>query len=64
MKTILAAFLTILLLIPVSALSEILTVTHTVRQTFGGAQSPDDARISARDGESQTRSTRKGGDLY
>lgn len=47
MKTILTAFLTILLLIPVSALSEILTVTHTVRQTFGGAQSPDDARISA-----------------
>jgi len=46
MKNILAVFLTILLLLPVSAMGEILTVTHTVKQTFGGGQSPDDARIS------------------
>jgi tetratricopeptide (TPR) repeat protein len=46
MKTVLATFLTILLLLPVSAMGEIITVTHTVKQTFGGGQSPDDARIS------------------
>lgn len=46
MKTILATFLTILMLMPVSAMGEILTIKHTVRQTFGGGQSPDDARIS------------------
>ena len=46
MKTILATFLIILLLLPVTAIGEILTVTHTVKQTFGGGQSPDDARIS------------------
>ncbi len=38
--------MTILLFLPVSAMGEILTVTHTVKQTFGGGQSPDDARIS------------------
>ena len=46
MKTILATFLTILMLLPVSAMGEILTIRHTVKQTFGGGQSPDDARIS------------------
>lgn len=46
MRTILASFLTILMLLPVSAMGEILTIKHTVRQTFGGGQSPDDARIS------------------
>ena len=46
-KTILATFLTVLLLLPVSAFGEIQTVTHTVKQSFGGSQSPDDARISA-----------------
>jgi tetratricopeptide (TPR) repeat protein len=46
MRTILAAFLTILMLLPVSAFGEILTIKHTVKQTFGGGQSPDDARIS------------------
>jgi hypothetical protein len=46
-KTILATFLTVLLLLPVSAIGEIQTVTHTVKQSFGGSQSPDDARISA-----------------
>ncbi|PKN76265.1 MAG: hypothetical protein CVU52_05480 [Deltaproteobacteria bacterium HGW-Deltaproteobacteria-10] len=46
MKNILAVFLTILLLLPASAMGEIITVKHTVKQTFGGGQSPDDARIS------------------
>jgi tetratricopeptide (TPR) repeat protein len=47
MRNIVATFLTILMLLPVSAMGEILTVKHTVKQTFGGGQSPDDARISA-----------------
>ena len=47
MKTILAIFLFILLLLPVSAIGEIQTITHTVKQPFAGSQSPDDARISA-----------------
>src|SRR5450759_5981405 len=47
MRTVLATFLTILMLLPVSAMGEILTIKHTVKQTFGGGQSPDDARISA-----------------
>jgi len=46
-KTILATLLTALLLLPVSAHGEIQTITHTVKQSFGGSQSPDDARISA-----------------
>ena len=47
MRTILATLLTVLLLLPVSAVGEIQTITHTVKQSFGGSQSPDDARISA-----------------
>jgi hypothetical protein len=47
MKTNLAIFLIILLLFPISAIGEIITIKQTVKQTFGGAQSPDDARISA-----------------
>jgi tetratricopeptide (TPR) repeat protein len=47
MKTILVTLLTALLLLPVSAFGEIQTITHTVKQPFGGSQSPDDARISA-----------------
>ncbi|MFZ4441488.1 MAG: tetratricopeptide repeat protein, partial [Syntrophales bacterium] len=47
MKAILATVLTVLLLLPVSAFAEIQTITHTVKQPFGGSQSPDDARISA-----------------
>ena len=47
MKTIHAIFLTVLLLLPVSAIGEIQTITHTVKQPFGGSQSPDDARIAA-----------------
>jgi tetratricopeptide (TPR) repeat protein len=46
-STILATLLTVLLLLPVSAIGEIQTITHTVKQSFGGSQSPDDARISA-----------------
>jgi tetratricopeptide (TPR) repeat protein len=45
-RNILATFLTILMLLPVSAMGEILTIKHTVKQTFGGSQSADDARIS------------------
>ena len=47
MRTILFVLLTVLLLLPISAIAEIQTVTHTVKQPFGGSQSPDDARISA-----------------
>jgi tetratricopeptide (TPR) repeat protein len=46
-RTILATFLILLLLIPISTFGEIQTVTHIVKQPFGGSQSPDDARISA-----------------
>jgi len=35
------------MLLPVSAMGEILTIKQTVKQTFGGSQSADDARISA-----------------
>jgi tetratricopeptide (TPR) repeat protein len=47
MRTNLAFFLIFLLIFPVSAIGEILTIKHTIKQTFGGSQSPDDARISA-----------------
>ncbi len=47
MRTIIATLLTVLLLLPVSAIGEIQTITHTVKQSFGGSQSPDDARIYA-----------------
>ena len=47
MKTILAAFLILLLLLPGLAIGEIQIITHIVRQPFGGSQSPDDARIAA-----------------
>jgi tetratricopeptide (TPR) repeat protein len=46
-KSILAIFLTILLLLPAAAFGEIQTITHIVKQPFAGSQSPDDARISA-----------------
>ncbi len=45
MRTILASFLTILMPLPVSAMGEIITIKKTVRQTIGGGQSADDARI-------------------
>ncbi|MCX5808970.1 MAG: tetratricopeptide repeat protein [Proteobacteria bacterium] len=34
-------------LIPFPVMGEMKTVTHTVKQPFGGSQSPDDARIAA-----------------
>jgi hypothetical protein len=37
-KTVLATFLTFLLLLPVSAVGEIQTVTHTVKQPFGSEE--------------------------
>jgi tetratricopeptide (TPR) repeat protein len=40
-------FLLFISLFPASSFGEILTIIHTVKQTFGGSQSPDDARISA-----------------
>ena len=46
-KTILVTLLTALLLLPVSAIGEIQTITHAVKQPFGGSQSADDARIAA-----------------
>jgi len=46
-RTILATFLILLLLIPVSTFGEVQTITHTVKQPFGGSQSADDARIAA-----------------
>ncbi len=36
-----------LILIPYISQAEIKTYTHTVKQSFGGSQSPDDARIGA-----------------
>ncbi|HAJ26822.1 MAG TPA: hypothetical protein DCG53_06185 [Syntrophus sp. (in: bacteria)] len=47
MRTILATFLAVLFLLPVSAIGETQTVTHIVKQAFGGSQSADDARIAA-----------------
>jgi len=45
-NTIVSIFLVLTFLCSPS-MGEILTIKHTVRQTFGGGQSPDDARISA-----------------
>ena len=39
--------LIVLLLIPCISRAEIKTYTHTIKQTFGGSQSPDDARTAA-----------------
>ena len=36
-----------LFIIPSIAIAEVKTYTHTVRQPFGGSQSPDDARVAA-----------------
>lgn len=47
MKTILATLLTVLLLFPFQAIADIQTITHTIKQPFGGSQSPDDARAAA-----------------
>jgi hypothetical protein len=45
--TFVLVFLLSISLLPAASFGEILTVKHTVKQTFGGGQSPDDARISA-----------------
>jgi tetratricopeptide (TPR) repeat protein len=45
--TFVLVFLLSISLLPVASFGEILTIKHTVKQTFGGGQSPDDARISA-----------------
>ncbi|MBC8430585.1 MAG: tetratricopeptide repeat protein [Desulfobacterales bacterium] len=37
----------VLALIPCISYAEIKTYTHTVKQSFGGSQSPDDARVAA-----------------
>ena len=47
MKRILVAFLIVTLFYPFSAFGEIQIITHSVKQSFGGSQSPDDARIAA-----------------
>ena len=39
--------LIVLLVIPCISSAEIKTYTHTVKQPFGGSQSPDDARVAA-----------------
>ena len=41
-----ATCMIISILTPVAAIAEIKTVTHTLRQPFGGSQSPDDARVA------------------
>jgi len=45
------------------AMGEVIKVTHTVKQTFGGGQSPDDARISAM-AKAKKGGAGKSGDLY
>jgi hypothetical protein len=47
MRTMLSVVIACLLLFPISAVGDIQTNTHTVKQSFGGSQSPDDARINA-----------------
>jgi tetratricopeptide (TPR) repeat protein len=47
MRKIIVSIFLVLTFLCSPALAEIITVKHTVKQTFGGSQSPDDARISA-----------------
>lgn len=47
MKVFLPIFLAFLLLFPACVQADIQTITHKVKQPFGGSQSPDDARIAA-----------------
>ncbi len=47
MKTFLSMIFVVLLLLPVCVQADTQTITHTVKQPFGGSQSPDDARIAA-----------------
>ena len=46
-RTFVVVFLLFISLLPTSSFCEIQTITHTVKQPFGGSQSPDDARIAA-----------------
>lgn len=46
MKRIAIFLLSVLVLAPSLACGEIKTITHSVRQVFGGSQSPDDARAA------------------
>lgn len=46
MRPLIASILFIITTLPVSSFAEIKTVTQTVKQPFGGSQSPDDARTS------------------
>jgi tetratricopeptide (TPR) repeat protein len=45
--TFVVVFILFISLLPTSSFCEIQTITHTVKQPFGGSQSPDDARIAA-----------------
>lgn len=47
MKRLICIFLVPMLLHAASALGEIRTITHSVKQVFGGSQSPDDAKAAA-----------------
>ncbi len=47
MKAFLGIFLACLLFLPACVQADTQTITHTVKQPFGGSQSPDDARIAA-----------------
>jgi tetratricopeptide (TPR) repeat protein len=49
MKLFIKAFIIVSLFLMISTVTfaEIKTYTHTVKQTFGGSQSPDDARVAA-----------------
>ena len=46
MKQLFSFTLLAILFLPLSAFAEIKTVTHTLKQSFGGSQSPDDARTA------------------
>jgi tetratricopeptide (TPR) repeat protein len=46
MRKIIVSIFLVLTFLCSPAMGEILTIKHTVKQTFGGGQSPDDARIS------------------
>ena len=47
MPRILCVALILLLIVPCISSAEIKSFTHSVKQSFSGSQSPDDARIAA-----------------
>lgn len=50
LRTFAKGFVSIILILTffcMPAIGEVITVTHSVKQTFGGGQSPDNARIAA-----------------